>query len=51
MPELVTVIVWLAIIAAGAFAGIVTDSPWGGIIVAGLGIGLCVLLIARHQPR
>lgn len=44
-------LVWLAIITVGAIAGIVTDSPWGGIIVAALGIGLCGLLLIRHQPR
>ena len=51
MDELATVLVWLAIITAGAIAGIVSDSPWGGIIVAALGIGLCGLLLIRRQPR
>ena len=51
MGDIATVIVWLVIITAGAIAGIVTDSPWGGIIVAGLGVGLCCLFIARRQPR
>lgn len=51
MDEVGMAVAWLAIIAAGAIAGIVTDSPWGGIIVAALGIGLCGLLIVRHQPR
>jgi len=51
MDEVATVVVWLAIITAGAIAGIVTDSPWGGIIVAALGIGLCGLLLIRRQPR
>ncbi|HEX5281615.1 MAG TPA: hypothetical protein VFW28_16165 [Micropepsaceae bacterium] len=51
MDEIATVAVWLAIIIAGAIAGIVTDSPWGGIIVATLGIAFCGLLIVRRQPR
>lgn len=44
-------VIWLAIITAGAIAGIVTDSPWGGIIVAAIGIVLCGFLIVRSQPR
>lgn len=51
MDEVAMAAVWLAIITVGAIAGIVTDSPWGGIIVAALGIGLCGLLLVRHQPR
>ncbi len=51
MDEFGMVVVWLAIIAAGTAAGIVTDSPWGGIIVAAIGAGLCGLLIIRRQPR
>ena len=51
MDEVATAVVWLAIITAGAIAGIVTDSPWGGIVVATLGIGLCGLLLIRRQPQ
>jgi hypothetical protein len=51
MDEFGMVVAWLAIITVGAIAGIVTDSPWGGIIVAALGIGLCGLLLIRRQPR
>lgn len=50
MGDIVTVIIWLIIITAGAIAGIVTDNPWGGIIVATLGIGLYGLLLVRRQP-
>lgn len=45
------VAVWLVIIIVGAIAGIVTDSPWGGIIAAAIGLGLCVPLLIRRQPR
>lgn len=51
MDEVGMAVAWLAIIAVGAVAGIVTDSPWGGIIVATLGIGLCGFLLIRRQPR
>ncbi len=51
MDELGMVVVWLIIITVGAIAGIVTDSPWGGIIVAALGLGLYGLLTVRRQPR
>ena len=51
MDELAMAGVWLAIIAAGAVAGIMTDSPWGGIIVAAIGVGLSALVIIRRQPR
>lgn len=51
MDELGMVAVWLIIITVGAIAGIVTDSPWGGIIVAALGLGLYGLLTVRSQPR
>jgi F0F1-type ATP synthase assembly protein I len=51
MDELGMVAVWLIIITVGAIAGIVTDSPWGGIIVAALGLGIYGLLLLRHQPR
>lgn len=51
MDEVGMAAAWLAIIAAGAIAGIVTNRPWGGIIAAALGIGLCGPLLIRHQPR
>jgi len=51
MDEIGMVAVWLVIIIAGAIAGIVTDSPWGGIIVAAIGLGVYGLLLIRRQPR